>query len=62
VVFALVDSLILHSGDSSVRLESYLFTQEAFEDVRHALKPDGIFTVYNFMRQGCGWSSASARS
>ena len=59
VVFALVDSLILHSGYSSVRLESYLFTQEAFEDVKQALKPDGIFTVYNFMRQG--WLVARIR-
>ncbi len=30
VVYALVDSLILHSGYSNIRLESYLFTEQAF--------------------------------
>jgi spermidine synthase len=52
VVFALVDSLVLHSGYSNVRLESYLFTPEAFEDVRKHLKPHGLFAMYNFFRQG----------
>ena len=52
VIYALVDSLILHSGYSNIRLESYLFTQQAFTDVRRVLKPDGIFVMYNFFRQG----------
>ena len=33
VVYALVDSLILHSGYSNIRLESYLFTEQALEDI-----------------------------
>jgi spermidine synthase len=52
VVYALVDSLVLHSGYSSLRLENFLFTREAFEDVRRTLKPDGVFVMYNFYRQG----------
>lgn len=52
VVYALVDSLILHSGYSSIRLESYLFTQEAFEDIKRVLKPGGLFVTYNYFRQG----------
>lgn len=52
VVYALVDSLVLHSGYSSVRLESFLFTPQAFEDVKRTLKPDGVFAMYNFYRQG----------
>jgi SAM-dependent methyltransferase len=52
VVYALVDSLILHSGYANIRLESYLFTEQAFEDVRRVLKPDGVFVMYNFYRQG----------
>lgn len=52
VVFALVDSLILHSSYSNIRLESFLFTQQAFDDVRRVLKPDGVFVMYNFFRQG----------
>lgn len=52
IVYALVDSLVLHSGYSNIRLESYLFTEQTFEDVRRHLKPDGIFVVYNYFRQG----------
>jgi SAM-dependent methyltransferase len=52
VVYALVDSLVLHSGYSSLRLENFLFTREAFEDVKRTLKPDGLFAMYNYYRQG----------
>ena len=52
VVYALVDSLILHSGYANIRLESYLFTEQAFEDVRRVLRPDGLFVMYNYYRQG----------
>jgi spermidine synthase len=52
VVYALVDSLILHSGYANIRLESYLFTEQAFADIRRVLKPDGVFVTYNFYRQG----------
>jgi spermidine synthase len=51
-VYALVDSLVLHSGYSSLRLENFLFTREAFEDVKRTLKPDGVFAMYNYYRQG----------
>ena len=52
VVYALVDSLILHSGYANIRLESYLFTEQALQDVKRVLKPDGIFVMYNYYRQG----------
>jgi SAM-dependent methyltransferase len=52
VAYALVDSLILHSGYANIRLESYLFTQQAFDEVRRVLKPGGTFVMYNFFRQG----------
>jgi SAM-dependent methyltransferase len=52
IVYALVDSLVLHSGYSNIRLESYLFTKEAFADVRRHLKPGGQFFMYNYFRQG----------
>jgi len=51
-VYALVDSLVLHSGYSSMRLENFLFTREAFEEVKRTLKPDGVFAMYNYYRQG----------
>ena len=52
IIYALVDSLILHSSYSNIRLESYLFTKEAFEEVRRHLKPGGLFVMYNYFRQG----------
>ncbi|MDR3636273.1 MAG: methyltransferase domain-containing protein [Isosphaeraceae bacterium] len=52
VVYALVDSLVLHSGYSSLRLESFLFTEQAFREIRDRLKPDGVFIMYNYFRRG----------
>src|SRR5262249_41360083 len=37
VVYALVDSLVLQSSYSNIRLESYLFTRQAFEDIKKHL-------------------------
>jgi SAM-dependent methyltransferase len=59
VVFALIDSLVLQSGYSNLRLESQLFTLESFQDVRRVLKPTGVYAVYNFFRQG--WIAARIR-
>ena len=59
VIFALIDSLVLQSGYSNLRLESYLFTLESFQDVRRVLKPTGLYVVYNFFRQG--WIAARIR-
>ena len=42
----------MHSSYSSVRLESFLFTEQAFRDVKARLKPGGVFAMYNFYRQG----------
>ncbi len=56
VVYALVDSLVLHSGYSNIRLESFLFTDQTFADIRRHLKPDGAFVIYNYFRQG--WVAA----
>ena len=51
VLFALPDSLTLLSGQSSVRLESYLFTLEAMEAARARLQPNGVFSMYNYYRE-----------
>jgi len=50
IVFALPDSLTLVSGQSSLRLESYLFTLQAMQKVRAHLEPGGAFTMYNYYR------------
>ncbi len=51
VIFALPDSLTLVSTSANLRLESFLFTTEAFESVRDHLAPDGVFVLYNYYRQ-----------
>jgi spermidine synthase len=56
IIYALVDSLVLHSGYSNIRLESFLFTRQAYEDVQRHLKPNGTFVIYNYFRQG--WLAA----
>ena len=51
ILFALPDSLTLVAGQSSLRLESYLFTLEAMRTARAHLYPDGAFAMYNFYRE-----------
>ncbi len=51
ILFALPDSLTLVSGQSSLRLESFLFTAEAAAIARAHLRPDGVFAEYNYFRQ-----------
>jgi SAM-dependent methyltransferase len=51
ILFALPDSLTLVSGQASLRLESYLFTQQAIQSARDHLRPNGVFAMYNFYRQ-----------
>jgi hypothetical protein len=47
VLFALPDSLTSVAGQSNLRLESYLFTVEAFEQARRLLTDQGMFALYN---------------
>ncbi|GAB7006686.1 hypothetical protein JCM18899A_41590 [Nocardioides sp. AN3] len=51
ILFALPDSLSLVSGGSQIRLESFLFTEEALELARDHLSSDGLFSMYNYYRQ-----------
>ncbi len=48
ILFALTDSITLVSGQSSLRLESYIYTKEAVSAARQHLKPDGIFSMYGY--------------
>jgi hypothetical protein len=48
ILFALPDSLTLLPGQSSLRLENYLFTIEAMRSARAHLKPGGTFVMYNY--------------
>ncbi len=51
IVFALPDSLALTSSFANLRLESYLFTQEAFTAARRRLSPNGVLVLYNDYRK-----------
>jgi SAM-dependent methyltransferase len=51
IVFALTDSLTLVSSTGSVRLESFIYTEEALAEARDHLSPDGTFVMYNLYRE-----------
>ncbi len=51
ILFALPDSLTLVSGASQLRLESYLFTEQAMAAARDHLTDDGVFAMYNYYRE-----------
>jgi SAM-dependent methyltransferase len=51
IVFALIDSLTLQSSFSAVRLESFMFTEEAFRAASQRLEPNGVLVVYNYFRE-----------
>src|SRR5207247_3614828 len=58
IVFALPDSLTLVSTSANVRLESFLFTREAFTSARDRLAPKAGFALYNHYLQP--WLSAKS--
>jgi spermine/spermidine synthase len=51
ILFALPDSITLVSGQSALRLESYLFTKEALESAKSHLNAGGVFSMYNYYRE-----------
>jgi hypothetical protein len=48
IVFALPDSLSALAGQSALRLESYLLTEQSVAAARSRLAPDGTFAMYNY--------------
>jgi SAM-dependent methyltransferase len=51
IVFAQTDSFVLVGNSANVRLESFLFTREAFESAREHLAPGGVVVLYNAYRE-----------
>lgn len=47
IVFGTLDSQTLLSGMSSLRLDNYVYTLEAFEAARERLEPDGTLITYH---------------
>lgn len=48
VLYAIPDSLTVLAGQSSLRLESYLLTEEAMAEVRAHLEPHGAISMYHY--------------
>ncbi len=48
ILLALTDSAAIVTGQSSLRLENYLFTTEALNQARSLLRPGGRFAMYNY--------------
>ena len=51
IIFALPDSLTLTSSNTSLRLESFLLTEESIQAARARLTNNGLVVFYNFYRQ-----------
>ncbi len=51
IIFALPDSLTLTSSNTSLRLESFLLTEESIQAARARLTSNGLIVFYNFYRQ-----------
>jgi hypothetical protein len=48
IVFALPDSLVALAGQSALRLESYLLTDQSLAAAKARLAPGGTFAMYNY--------------
>lgn len=51
IIFALPGSQQAVRGSGQLRLESYLFTQEAFTEVHRVLATNGVFVMYDYYRE-----------
>jgi 16S rRNA G966 N2-methylase RsmD len=51
IIFALPDSLTLTSNNTSLRLESFLLTQDAIAKARTHLTKNGMLVLYNYYRE-----------
>jgi SAM-dependent methyltransferase len=51
VIFALPDSLTLLNAAGNLRLESFLFTDSAFQAAARRVAPDGLLVMYNWYRE-----------
>lgn len=45
IVFSLLDSHTTNSQFSNIRIDNYVYTEEAFRAAKHLLKPDGVMIV-----------------
>lgn len=56
IVFGTLDSQALLGHLSSIRLDNYIYTREAFDEAYRLLKPDGLMAVFHMsMSNHIGW-------
>jgi spermidine synthase len=55
IVFGLLDSHTQYSSLSSMRIDNYVYTREAFEEAKKLLKPDGILVLKFEVRPDFDW-------
>jgi spermidine synthase len=55
ILFGLLDSHTQYSSLSSMRIDNYVYTQEAFAEARRLLKPDGILVLKFEVRPQFEW-------
>jgi len=55
ILFALLDSHTQFSDYSNMRIDNYVYTEEAFQQARTLLKPDGIIVVKFEVRNPWTW-------
>lgn len=55
ILFGLLDSHTQFSDYSNMRIDNYVYTQEAFDQARKLLKPDGILVVKFEVRNPWTW-------
>lgn len=51
IIFALTDSLTLIGNTSNIRLESFLFTTQSFDEAKKHLSDNGLLVLYNLYRK-----------
>ncbi len=55
IVFGLLDSHTQFSGYSNMRIDNYVYTEEAFREAKHLLKPSGVLIVKFEVRKPWTW-------
>jgi spermidine synthase len=55
VVFGLLDSHTQSSSYSNMRLDNYVYTEEAFREAKHLLKPTGVLVLKFEVRGDWSW-------
>jgi spermidine synthase len=55
ILFGLLDSHTQFSDYSNMRIDNYVYTEEAFREARHLLGPDGVLVVKFDVREPWTW-------